>query len=51
MLDKLDADEYPDALEAWVDLELIFLNAMHYNKANSQIWKDAETLKVRLFVV
>ena len=51
MLDKLDADEYLDALEAWVDLELIFLNAMHYNKANSQIWKDAETLKVRLFVV
>ena len=29
------------------DLNLIFLNALHYNREDSQIAKDASTLKVR----
>ena len=29
------------------DLNLIFLNAFHYNREESQIAKDAKTLKVR----
>jgi chromatin structure-remodeling complex subunit RSC1/2 len=44
---KLGNNEYDTVLQAWQDLSLVFLNAMHFNEAGSQIYKDAETLKAR----
>lgn len=35
-----------DPLEVHEDLSLVFWNALYYNEPTSQIYKDAETLKV-----
>ena len=44
---NLAKSKYNDALQAYEDLNLIFLNAVFYNEDVSQIAKDARTLKVR----
>ena len=43
----LAQNKYRHALDAFEDLNLVFLNALHYNEDGSQIAKDATTLKVR----
>ena len=47
MLADLKANRFKDAQAVYDDLNLIFLNALHYNIEDSQIAKDANTLKVR----
>lgn len=42
----LSKNAYQDALQAYEDLNLVFLNAMFYNEETSQISKDAGILKV-----
>jgi chromatin structure-remodeling complex subunit RSC1/2 len=44
---KLQDGAYKDPLEIYEDLSLVFWNALYYNEPASQIYKDAETLKVR----
>ncbi|KAH9850627.1 hypothetical protein C2E23DRAFT_904961 [Lenzites betulinus] len=41
----LAQNKYRDALDAFRDLQLVFLNALYYNEPGSQIAKDATTLK------
>ncbi|KAJ7022985.1 hypothetical protein C8F04DRAFT_1136362, partial [Mycena alexandri] len=41
----LEKNRYKDALDAYTDLSLVFLNALFYNEPDSQIAKDAQTLK------
>ena len=43
---SLAKNKYKDALQAYEDLSLVFLNALFYNEDQSQIAKDASTLKV-----
>lgn len=43
---SLQAGSYKEPLEVYEDLSLVFLNALYYNEPTSQIYKDAETLKV-----
>ena len=47
VLTDLKANRFKDAQAVYDDLNLIFLNALHYNREDSQIAKDANTLKVR----
>jgi len=47
VLADLKANRFTDAQAVYDDLNLIFLNALHYNREDSQIAKDANTLKVR----
>jgi len=47
VLADLRANRFKDAQAVYDDLNLIFLNALHYNREDSQIAKDANTLKVR----
>ena len=44
---NLAQNKYKNPLDAFDDLNLVFLNALHYNEDGSQIAKDATTLKVR----
>ncbi|CDO70952.1 hypothetical protein BN946_scf184829.g61 [Trametes cinnabarina] len=52
-MDLVDRDSWPeyyenkykDPLQAYEDLNLVFLNALYYNEPGSQISKDATTLK------
>lgn len=39
-------NKYKNPLDVFEDLNLVFLNALHYNEDASQIAKDASTLKV-----
>ncbi|KAI0825268.1 hypothetical protein BC628DRAFT_1419247 [Trametes gibbosa] len=41
----LAQNKYKDPLDAFRDLQLVFLNALYYNEPGSQIAKDATTLK------
>ncbi|KAH9927429.1 uncharacterized protein BXZ73DRAFT_48932 [Epithele typhae] len=41
----LAQNKYRHVLDAFEDLNTVFLNALHYNEEGSQIAKDAETLK------
>ncbi|KAJ7625199.1 hypothetical protein B0H17DRAFT_1111441 [Mycena rosella] len=41
----LEKNRYKDALDAYTDLSLVFLNALFYNEPDSQIAIDAQTLK------
>ncbi|KAJ7159464.1 hypothetical protein C8R46DRAFT_1286644 [Mycena filopes] len=41
----LEKNRYKDPLDAYTDLSLVFLNALFYNEPDSQISKDAQTLK------
>lgn len=43
---SLQAGSYKEPLEVYEDLSLVFLNALYYNEPTSQIYKDADTLKV-----
>ena len=43
---KLQDGLYKDPLDVYEDLSLVFWNALYYNEPASQIYKDAETLKV-----
>ncbi|EPQ61248.1 hypothetical protein GLOTRDRAFT_135767 [Gloeophyllum trabeum ATCC 11539] len=43
--EKLKKNSYRNVMDAYEDLNLVFLNAMYYNEEGSQIWKDANTLK------
>ena len=43
---SLQAGSYKEPLEVYEDLSLVFLNALYYNEPTSQIYKDAEALKV-----
>ena len=45
----LAQNKYKNALDAFEDLNLVFLNALHYNEDGSQIAKDAATLRVSTF--
>ncbi|KAF9644688.1 hypothetical protein BDM02DRAFT_3121491 [Thelephora ganbajun] len=45
VLADLKANRFKDAQAVYDDLNLIFLNALHYNREDSQIAKDANTLK------
>ena len=45
--DQLAKNKYKDPLQAYEDLNLVFLNAVFYNEDVSQIAKDAKLLKVR----
>ena len=45
---SLAQNKYKDPLDAFQDLQLVFLNALYYNEPGSQISKDASTLKVSL---
>ena len=47
VLADLRANRFKDVQAVYDDLNLIFLNALHYNREDSQIAKDANTLKVR----
>ncbi|KAI0651399.1 hypothetical protein C8Q79DRAFT_32964 [Trametes meyenii] len=42
---SLAQNKYKDPLDAFQDLHLVFLNALHYNEPGSQISKDATALK------
>ncbi|TFK84868.1 hypothetical protein K466DRAFT_664886 [Polyporus arcularius HHB13444] len=42
---NLSQNKYKNALDAFQDLNLVFLNALYYNQEGSQIAKDAATLK------
>ncbi|KAI0662365.1 hypothetical protein C8Q70DRAFT_957817 [Cubamyces menziesii] len=42
---SLAQNKYKDPLDAFQDLQLVFLNALYYNEPGSQISKDASTLK------
>ncbi|KAI9059557.1 hypothetical protein FKP32DRAFT_1596121 [Trametes sanguinea] len=42
---NLAQNKYKDPLNAYEDLNLVFLNALYYNEPGSQISKDATTLK------
>ncbi|KAI8983322.1 hypothetical protein BD414DRAFT_490572 [Trametes punicea] len=42
---NLAQNKYKDPLDAYEDLNLVFLNALYYNEPGSQISKDAATLK------
>ncbi|KAI0761651.1 hypothetical protein BD413DRAFT_588501 [Trametes elegans] len=42
---NLAQNKYKNALDAFQDLNLVFLNALYYNEPGSQISKDAATLK------
>ena len=42
----LAQNKYRHALDAFEDLNLVFLNALHYNEEGSQIAKDAKMLQV-----
>ncbi|KAL7285867.1 hypothetical protein ACG7TL_000978 [Trametes sanguinea] len=42
---NLAQNKYRDPLNAYEDLNLVFLNALYYNEPGSQISKDATTLK------
>ncbi|EJF58495.1 hypothetical protein DICSQDRAFT_90751 [Dichomitus squalens LYAD-421 SS1] len=42
---NLAQNKYKNPLDAFIDLNLVFLNALHYNEDGSQIAKDANTLK------
>ncbi|KAI0327304.1 hypothetical protein GY45DRAFT_1327801 [Cubamyces sp. BRFM 1775] len=42
---NLAQNKYKDPLDAFQDLQLVFLNALYYNEPGSQISKDATTLK------
>ena len=44
----LAKSKYRDSLQAYEDLNLVFLNAVFYNEEESQISKDASELKVGL---
>ena len=48
VLADLKANRFKDAQAVYDDLNLIFLNALHYNIEDSQIAKDSNTLKVRI---
>ncbi|EIW65096.1 uncharacterized protein TRAVEDRAFT_26037 [Trametes versicolor FP-101664 SS1] len=41
----LAQNKYKDPLDAFQDIQLVFLNALYYNEPGSQIAKDATTLK------
>ncbi|KAI0638927.1 hypothetical protein C8Q77DRAFT_1078438 [Trametes polyzona] len=41
----LAQNKYKEPLDAFQDLQLVFLNALYYNEPGSQIAKDATTLK------
>ena len=43
---NLAQNKYKNPLDVYEDLNLVFLNALHYNEDASQIAKDATTLKV-----
>ena len=45
--EQLSKNAYRDPLQAYEDMNLVFLNAMFYNEEMSQISRDAGTLKVR----
>ncbi|KAK7062069.1 hypothetical protein R3P38DRAFT_3251433 [Favolaschia claudopus] len=42
---SLEKNRYKDPLDAYTDISLVFLNALYYNEPESQIAKDAQTLK------
>lgn len=44
--DTLAKNKYKNALDAYEDLTLVFLNALYYNEEGSQIAKDAAMLRV-----
>ena len=46
VLADLKANRFKEIQTVYDDLNLIFLNALHYNREESQISKDAKTLKV-----
>jgi chromatin structure-remodeling complex subunit RSC1/2 len=46
----LQNNQYKMAEDVYEDLTLVMLNAEFYNEEGSQIWKDADTLKVSLNV-
>ncbi|TCD68597.1 hypothetical protein EIP91_010388 [Steccherinum ochraceum] len=46
--DSLGKNKYKNALQAYEDLTLVFLNALYYNEESSQIAKDATTLRTIL---
>ncbi len=46
---NLSQNKYKNALDAFQDLNLVFLNALYYNQEGSQIAKDAATLKVSIY--
>jgi len=47
VLTNLEANRFKDAQAVYEDLNLIFLNALHYDMEDNQIAKDTNTLKVR----
>lgn len=44
---RLAKNGYKNALDVYIDLNLVFKNALYYNETGSQITKDATTLQVR----
>jgi chromatin structure-remodeling complex subunit RSC1/2 len=42
----VEKGRYKDAAVVYEDVNLVFANALHYNEFDSQIAKDANTLKV-----
>ncbi|THV07276.1 hypothetical protein K435DRAFT_742310 [Dendrothele bispora CBS 962.96] len=46
--DSLQKNQYKDPLDVYMDLSLVFWNALYYNEPGSQISSDAEKLKKTL---